>query len=153
MASTSYVRTVTVARPWLAIDANVYVAQFTEEVFSPQAESVFRSGALLIAPDLIGVEVASAFLNKIKRGLMTVGSATAALDGLPRRVQIVEGSTLWRTALHFAREHGLTVYDALYASLALRERCQLVTADTQIADVLRIQSPSSLAWLGDFVAS
>ena len=142
----------TADRPWLAIDANVYVAQFTPEALSPQAEKLFSAEALLIAPDFIGIEVASAFLQKIKRGLMTMDSATAALDGLPRRVRLENSSRLWSAALLFAAEHGLTAYDALYTSLALQERCRLVTADRQIRDVLLAQSPSTLAWLEDFGA-
>ena len=143
----------TAASPWLAIDANVYVAQFTEEKFSAHADNVFSLGVALMAPDFIGVEAASAFLKKVRRGEMTLADATNALDGLPRRVRLEPSAGLWSVALRFAREHRLSAYDALYVSLALREQCQLVTADTAIADVLRVESPGTLAWLGDFVGA
>jgi predicted nucleic acid-binding protein len=149
-ASISYVRTVTVASGWLAIDANVYVAQFTKEEFSAQAEKVFRFGAALVAPDFIGIEVASAFLKKVRRRAMTLTDATSALDGLRRRVRLEASAGLWSVALTYARNHNLSAYDALYVSLALREQCQLVTADKEIADVLRRESPATLVWLGDF---
>ena len=140
----------TAASLWLAIDANVYIAQFTRERFSPQAANVFSRGSILIAPDFIGIEVASGFLKKVRASDMSLSDATSSLHALPRRVRLVESSPLWAVAIDLAIDHGLTAYDALYVALALREQCQLVTADRQIADVLRSQSPGTLAWLGDF---
>jgi predicted nucleic acid-binding protein len=134
----------------LAIDANVYVARFTQEEFSRQARDVFGSGAALIGPDFIGIEVASAFLKKVRAGDMSLSDATIALEILPRIVRLESSAELWTIALKFARDYGLSAYDALYTSLALRERCRLVTADRQIRGVLRAQAPSTLAWLEDF---
>jgi predicted nucleic acid-binding protein len=81
---------------------------------------------------------------------MSLNDARAALGSLPRRVRLESSASLWVTALEFARNHGLSAYDALYASLALRQRCRLVTADQQIADVLRVEAPLTLSRLEDF---
>jgi predicted nucleic acid-binding protein len=41
--------------------------------------------------------------------------------------------------LALARRHGLTVYDAAYLELALREGLDLATLDTELADAARAE--------------
>ncbi len=41
-----------------------------------------------------------------------------------------------------ARRHGLTVYDAAYLELALREGIDLATLDTELADAARAEGVS-----------
>jgi predicted nucleic acid-binding protein len=133
----------------VVVDANLVVALFAQEVFTPHADALADSGVVMVAPDFIGVEAANAFLKKVRRGEMRATDATQALRGLPKRLVLISSESLWEPAFEFARTHKLTAYDALYAVLARTESIQLVTADTEIADVLRAHFPAMLLWLGD----
>jgi predicted nucleic acid-binding protein len=48
--------------------------------------------------------------------------------------------------------HHCSIYDSLYVSLSLEERCQLVTADEKLYNSLRDVYPGRLLWLGDVTA-
>lgn len=86
----------------------------------------------LIAPELLHYEVAN---------VLAVGAdlpAAAALDAFERFAALgIETYSLglaeYRAALGLAAGHGVSVYDASYAALALTLGIRLVTADRKLA--------------------
>ena len=133
----------------VVVDANVLVSCFTSEEYTPQSDWLINSGVTLLAPDFIGIETSSAFLRKVRRGELFMADAIVSVQAIPDRVSLQASAPLWEGALTFAHIYGLSAYDALYVVLAQREGCELVTADTQVADVLREHQPDRLVWLGD----
>ena len=62
------------------------------------------------------------------------------------------GGILARAA-ELALDFHPSVYDCLYAALALREQCQVVTADRPFYDALRVPFPSTMLWIEDLPAA
>lgn len=81
-------------------------------------------------------------------GKLSVGEARAILADL-RRVPMRwnEGPGLADRALVLASRTGHPVYDCLYVALALRRRCQLVTADRRLFNALAPAHPQALLWV------
>jgi len=137
----------------VVIDANVLVAAFTNEDLTPQADWLINSHIMLVAPEFIGIETASALLGKVRRRELLMEDANASLEAIPDRVLLEPSASLWPAALTFANTHGMSAYDALYVVLAQRAGCQLVTDDTQIAAVLREHDPVRLVTLAELPLS
>ena len=61
----------------------------------------------------------------------------AILAQEPITVDALSPSGVFGRVLELAREHGLTVYDAYYLELALRERAALATLDDDLRAAAR----------------
>ncbi len=124
------------------VDASVGVKLFLEEDGSPEAERLFTlagtSAHALAVPELFFIECANVFRSRVHRRLMAAGTAHDAfgiLRALP--LQAVASADLAGEALDLALDHGLSVYDAVYATLARRLAAPLVTADGRLLGALR----------------
>ena len=85
-------------------------------------------------PDLVYVEVASAFLGYLRAGAITTGQADerlALIVGAP--LNAIPLGLLARHALALAWMRRLSSYDACYLALALGYDAILVTADRRLA--------------------
>jgi len=133
------------------IDASVAVKWLLPEPLSDRADRLlqaFRRGRLrLVAPDLLIPEVGNALWKRsVRIGEITFDEARLQyrrLLGL--RLPLVASSSLATAALQLAKQHAHPIYDAFYIALAVRRRCDLVTADEALLNKLR--SPM-LRWLG-----
>ena len=56
---------------------------------------------------------------------------------------------LLESAVQLALQHSRTIYDSLYIALALREKCQFVTADLRLFNAMKDALPETMLWLGD----
>ena len=84
-------------------------------------------------PALLWFEVRNLLLANERRRRITPAQTAAALNllqGLPLQV---DGQADSGAALQLARDHRLTVYDAVYLELAVRRRLPLLTFDSQLA--------------------
>lgn len=95
-----------------------------------------------VVPNLWWFEVRNLFIANERRGRLDTektGKALALLMGLPiqRDNEPEEG-----VVLRLARQHRLTVYDAAYLELALREDVPLATLDS---DLVRAATAESVA--------
>ncbi|HEY0790268.1 MAG TPA: type II toxin-antitoxin system VapC family toxin [Chthoniobacterales bacterium] len=84
-------------------------------------------------PALLWFEVRNLLLANERRQRITPAQTAAALSlfqGLPLQV---DGQPDSDTTLQLARDHRLTVYDAVYLELAVRRRLPLFTFDGQLA--------------------
>ncbi|MDE2573434.1 MAG: type II toxin-antitoxin system VapC family toxin [bacterium] len=119
------------------IDASVAVAWSLEDEASALAEEVLdaiESGDGH-APAIWPFEVANALLSAERRKRIVPGATKRLLDALSSlEIEIDPLATLEHldVELALAREHGLSVYDASYLSLAVRFGLPLATLDERL---------------------
>lgn len=92
--------------------------------------------AVAIVPSLWPLEVANALLMGERRKRATEAKMTAFLNllaALPISVDDDTAGRAWQSSLHLARSHRLSVYDAAYLELSIRERLPLATLDDHLA--------------------
>ena len=120
------------------IDASVAIKWYVPEPGSAQAAPILTSGVRLLAPDLIVAEIGNVLWRKIVRGELTPREAEQIADAFVSAcpLEIVPSGGLVRSALSIAEQYGRSVYDSLYVALAVRENCQVVTADERLANAL-----------------
>ena len=75
-------------------------------------------------------------INERRRAISDAETANAVREWARLDITIVN-STDEATIMTLARRHRLTVYDAAYLELALRERLDLATLDTSLAEAAR----------------
>lgn len=115
------------------VDASVAVKWFLEEEFSGEAESLLASSSLLIAPDLLRVEVANALWSLARRKRIKWEQARQALLELfTMDIECVPSEQLLAAALQLAQSLEHPVYGCLY--LACTDICDgiLITADARL---------------------
>jgi predicted nucleic acid-binding protein len=121
----------------LVVDASVAAKWFFEEDQSAAARRLFSSRRTLIAPDLLGVELANAIWKRVQRKELDVDAAANILADFQRlAVEIAPSAPYLPAALELAMITGRTVYDCLYLSLAISQQTQVVTADKRFAAAL-----------------
>ncbi len=113
------------------VDASAIAALLFGE---PEAEAVAvrLDAAHLVAPMLLGFELANVCLIKTRRHPDQAAALTAA-HGLRHRLAIEEVAVDLDAVLARAAGTGLTVYDASYLWLAETLGAELVTLDRQLA--------------------
>lgn len=108
----------------------------------PYAVAVLRllENRAAIVPSVWPLEVANAFVNAQRRGRLRPGRTAeliAEIANLGIEVDRHTSSQAWKETLTLARRHGLSVYDAAYLELAIRESLPLATLDQALAKVAR----------------
>jgi predicted nucleic acid-binding protein len=113
------------------VDASAFAALLFGE---PEAEAVAKqlAGARLIAPALLGFELANVCLLKCRRHPEQRAGLAAALR-LRSGLSVEEIAIDHDGAVDLATETGLTAYDASYLWLARQLGAELVTLDQQLA--------------------
>lgn len=121
----------------LVIDASVVVAWVLEDERTAAAIEVRRQvrecGALV--PSIWRSEIANALLAASRRGRMTYEQCVDSLvdlAALPIRADELTWTRAWHETLSLAHLHRLTVYDAAYLELAVRESLPLATFDAAL---------------------
>ena len=124
--------------PVLVVDASVGIKWVVDETGSEIA-SALVAGRRLLVPDLFWVETANALAAKVRRSELSRAQARDAWHDLCRAPVQSRQTTpdSLAPALGLAQDIGHPVYDCLYLSLALTEKCSVVTADRRFADVVR----------------
>jgi predicted nucleic acid-binding protein len=121
----------------VVVDASVAAKWFFEEDQSAAARRLFSSRRTLIAPDLLGVELANVIWKRVQREELDADAATEILADFQRlAVEIAPSAPHLPAALELAIITGRTVYDCLYLSLAIAQRTQVVTADKRFVAAL-----------------
>ena len=115
----------------------------------PSLELAIQRGctgdALLLVPDLCLLECASVLLKQVQRELLDVDECRALLaDVLQLPLRPTSSSELAAESLDQALVLSLSVYDASYLALALKNGARLITADKQLA-----KAAASLGCLAD----
>lgn len=120
-------------------DASAVLAWFFEDETSQWADELvvrLKSGDSAVVPMHWSIEVANAFLMAMRRGRISKEKMTeflADLIALPIRLDAVGKEATFTQVLACAERYGLTVYDAAYLELAMRERIPLATLDKALS--------------------
>ena len=134
------------AIPFKVVDASVAVKWLIPEERHEPAWELLRSyvwgSAQLIAPATLKEEVASAISRRFRRHQLTAAQAQRAfIQFQSYRPELIEGADLVSEALELSLGHHLSLWDCLYLALAIRYRCDLVTADRQFYRAARQRYP------------
>ncbi|MEW6278802.1 MAG: type II toxin-antitoxin system VapC family toxin [Candidatus Eremiobacterota bacterium] len=120
------------------LDAGVAAKWVLQEPDSDRAAELldaWRAGEVeLIAPDLLLAEVGNVLYKRCHlMGQLEAEEAERGLQlVLQARPELVSSEHLVESALELALRFGRSVYDCLYVALALRERCNVITADLKL---------------------
>jgi len=123
----------------LVVDASVVIKWHVTEVHSAAALRLLRDDApALHAPDLVFPEVGNILWKKVRRGDLTdVQAREIGRLVVVAPLEIHPSSPLLEAALEIALRTGRTVYDSLYAAMAVQLDCRLVTADEKLYNALK----------------
>ena len=113
------------------IDASVLATWFLEDEVDPRVEFIVESLARLgaCAPSLFFFEIRNALLVNERRRRVTAAQSAEFVRELSRMRISLESPRQDVDLLALARERQLTVYDAAYLELAIREGLPLATLD------------------------
>jgi len=124
----------------IVLDASVIIKWFQDEADSGRAlvfeKKHIRGEETVVVPDLLLYEITNV-LSFQKR--ITASAAESALELLARmEIQVFTFSSLeLKEVFRLARAYGISAYDAVYAVLALRLKCQFITADKKLCQKLK----------------
>ena len=125
-------RYTTAAGP-VVVDASIAYPWFTNDPDPKGAARLLETESILLAPDLMAVEVTNAWWKKLRRGEMDVaGIEQAVTHLLALQIEWVAAATLLRPAARLAAELGHPVYDCMYLALAASHSAVLATADERL---------------------
>ena len=127
----------------LVVDASIVVAWAFDEAnvtASATRERMRREPA--VAPALWWFEVRNALVQGERRGIFTELGTARFLRDIARLAITLDRAPSEPGVLTLARNHRLTVYDAAYLELALREALPMATLDTALAGAARAEGVS-----------
>ncbi|HEX2552830.1 MAG TPA: type II toxin-antitoxin system VapC family toxin [Microvirga sp.] len=117
----------------LVIDASVAAKWFLAEDRSADALEIRRTGADLIAPDLVVIEVFNSIWAAARKGRLATAQLAQIEPMLPLAFSmLVPVLELYQPASNLARRLEHPIYDTLFLALAEREGLPLVTADERL---------------------
>lgn len=123
------------------IDTSALIRLFIPDGEIPEGlEQLFRGvergDNRAIAPEIILVESANVLERKINSGEITESESLELLsDILSMPIRCFPHAPLLPLAMDLAREHQLSVYDAVYLALALEQGAVLFTADRELLKI------------------
>jgi predicted nucleic acid-binding protein len=129
-----------------AIDTSVAVKWVISEIDSDKAIRLrdgYKNGIHeVIAPDLFPTEIANVLMMAERRGRIAAGDALPFMQTILKNVPTLHQATpLLPRAIELAQTFRQTVYDCLYAALAERESCDMVSADDRFVNAVQPTLP------------
>ncbi len=125
------------SRPRFVLDCSVALAWCFPDEQAPYPQSVLDAlaTAKAVVPSLWPLELANAFVMGERRQRSTPADTEtwkSFLATLPIIIDAETSERAWNETLDLARRHNLTVYDAAYLELAIREGVPLATLDARL---------------------
>ena len=127
----------------LVPDASATLTWCFEDEARPWTDDVLarlRGGDEAIVPAHWPAEVANAMLIAVRRGRISREKANRFfldLRALPIRIDPESSGTAFDQAFRLAEKYRLTIYDAAYLELAIREGLPLATLDKDLRNAAR----------------
>ena len=126
----------------LVVDSSIALTWCFEDVVTAETEAIGTrvdfEGA--IVPGLWRLEVANALLLAERRGRIDRSDVEQRLEllaALPISIDADTGIRAWTDTLLLARAERLTLYDAAYLELAIRQDVELATLDRDLRRAAR----------------
>ena len=117
------------------VDASLVVKWFVPEIHSEAARRWLGASHGYVAPDLLFSEAGNVVWKKVRRKELEESEARQLVVDLAQvAVETVATRSLLQDALALALTAGITVYDAMYLTLAVRLETEVVTGDDRFAD-------------------
>jgi predicted nucleic acid-binding protein len=117
------------------VDASLVVKWFVPEIHAEAARRWLDASHDYVAPDLLFAEVGNVVWKKVRRKELEETEARQLVMDLARvAVETVATRSLLHDALAVALTTGITVYDAMYLTLAVRIESAVITGDGRFAD-------------------
>ena len=117
------------------VDASVVTKWFVPEIHSEAARRWLDVSHDYIAPDLLFPEVGNVVWKKVRRKeLEETEGRQLVMDLAQVAVETVATRSLLQDGLALALTAGITVYDAMYLTLAVRLETEVITGDERFAD-------------------
>lgn len=125
----------------IVVDASVALAWVLDDESDTYADSILSSllGSSIVVPSHWALEVTNALLMAERRRRTTpadTARALALLGALPIQIDHRTSETATVATLSIARSYALTVYDAAYLELCIREGLPLATIDSKLATAI-----------------
>jgi predicted nucleic acid-binding protein len=129
----------------IVVDASVAAKFYFDEDGSDRARAMLTSGAVVAAPDLLFVEMASLAAKRVRRGLCSAELGRDAVGSIGDLIdEIAPLSGLATRAFLFARDNGFSAYDGAYLALAERLNAPMLTADERLIERARALGAGNL---------
>jgi predicted nucleic acid-binding protein len=122
------------------VDSSLTLAWYLEDEpddYADAAHAALTRGAEAVVPPLWPYEVANGLGMAVRRKRLEAAEiprVLALLDPMPISVLVAAHERVFHEVLALSRQEGLTVYDAAYLELALREGLPLATLDRQLRE-------------------
>jgi predicted nucleic acid-binding protein len=122
----------------LVVDSSLTMAWYLEDeqdAYADATHAALIGGAEAVVPPLWPYEVANGLRMAERRGRLQpvdIPRVLALLAPLPIQVQGTARERARHEVLSLARQEGLTVYDAAYLELAMREGLPIASLDRQL---------------------
>jgi predicted nucleic acid-binding protein len=117
------------------VDASLVIKWFVPEIHSEVARRWLDASHDYVAPDLLFPEVGNVVWKKVRRKELAESEAKQMIVDLAQlAVETVAARSLMQDALAVALTTGITVYDAMYLTLAVRLETEVITGDDRFAD-------------------
>jgi predicted nucleic acid-binding protein len=127
----------------LVVDSSAILSLCFEDEDNTYGQRVLdrvEAGASILVPAVWPLEIGNGLVMAERRGRLKPDALARFLLLLKDLVIALDQRSLAdtvQTTLPLARQHGLTVYDAAYLELAIRESAPLATLDQKLADACR----------------
>jgi predicted nucleic acid-binding protein len=119
------------------VDASLVIKWFVPEIHSEAARRWLSACHDYVAPDLLFSEAGNAVWKKVRRKELDENEGRQlVLDLAQVAVETVATRSLLQDALALALTAGITVYDAMYLTLAVRLETEVITGDDRFANRL-----------------
>lgn len=135
------------------VDCSVVVQWYFSEPGGEHSLRLLDGSHRFTAPSLLRAEFANVCWKKARRGEITQAEAAEAIAAFPPAVVRLAHEGLYiADALQFALDNGITVYDSLYAVLALAGGAPLVTHDARLHSAVSAHDPALAIFPADLPA-
>lgn len=121
----------------VVVDASIALSWAFPDEHDPYAQSILATLAskTLLVPAHWILEVVNGILSAERKGRLTQADTTKILgfiDGLPKQLDEQTAAVAGTVSLSLARQFMLSLYDAAYLELCLRETAPLASLDTAL---------------------
>lgn len=120
----------------VVLDASVVFKWFgADEDYTDKAFSFLSTHQnqknIILAPDLLLYELTNAWATKTSLPAKSIKIFLKDLQDINLRIETVDFNLLYQAVL-VSKKYKISLYDAVYISLAKQKKCQFVTADQKL---------------------